>query len=152
VLVSVSPVELDPFDELMAAWTAEEDALERGDIEVLAVLEAWTLPGTPEALRARVGAMQRRAFATALAADEPPEAPDPLEDDPELLAAIDVPVLVAVGERDMIDFRRGAETLAHALPRARHEVIAGAGHLARLETPDAFRALLFAFLAEADAT
>ena len=153
VLVSAPPVQLDPSDELTAAWAAEEDALERGDVDaaVRAVVDAWTLPGASDALRARVGTMQRRAFELGLAGDESPEAPDPLEDNPDLLAAIDVPALVAVGERDMVDFRRGAEVLADALPRARHEVIAGAGHLAPLETPGAFRALLLAFLSEVDA-
>ena len=46
----------------------------------------------------------------------------------------------------MPDFVQGAEQFAAALPRARHEVIAGAGHLAPLETPEAFRALLLDFL------
>jgi 3-oxoadipate enol-lactonase len=55
-------------------------------------------------------------------------------------------VLVAAGERELRDFADGAEAIARALPRARHEVIPGAGHLAPLETPDTFRDLLLDFL------
>jgi len=53
---------------------------------------------------------------------------------------------VAAGEHDMSDFRDGAEVLARTLPHARHAVIEGAGHLAPLETPEAFRELLLEFL------
>jgi pimeloyl-ACP methyl ester carboxylesterase len=38
--------------------------------------------------------------------------------------------------------------LAEALPGARHAVIDGAGHLAPLETPDAFRELVLVLLRE----
>ena len=57
-----------------------------------------------------------------------------------------MPALVAAGEHDLIDFREGAEGIAEALPGARLELIEGAGHLAPLETPEAFRRLLLAFL------
>jgi pimeloyl-ACP methyl ester carboxylesterase len=46
----------------------------------------------------------------------------------------------------MGDFRQGAEVMARTLPSARHAVIAGAGHLAPLETPETFRELVLAFL------
>lgn len=54
----------DPSPELRAAWDAEGPAMERGDVEaaVRAVVDAWTLPGAPPELRARVAEMQRRAF------------------------------------------------------------------------------------------
>ena len=57
-----------------------------------------------------------------------------------------MPALVAVGERDLSDFREGAQTLASALPGSRLVTIPGAGHLAPLETPQAFRDLLLGFL------
>jgi 3-oxoadipate enol-lactonase len=147
-LISAPPPALDPSPELMAVWDAEEQALERGDIEaaVAAVVDAWTLPGAPPELRERVAAMQRRAFELQAAAVEVSEAPDPLDEDPDLLAGLDVPALVAAGERELRDFADGAEAIARALPRARHEVIRGAGHLAPLETPDTFRDLLLDFL------
>ncbi len=151
VLISAPPPDLEePSPELQAAWEAEEEALERGDVEaaVQAVLDAWVLPDAPEELRARVADMQRRAFALQAEASEATEAPDPLERDPASLAGLDIPALVAAGEREQFsDFREGAEALARTLPRGRHATIAGAGHLAPLETPDAFRSLLLEFLA-----
>jgi pimeloyl-ACP methyl ester carboxylesterase len=47
----------------------------------------------------------------------------------------------------MPDFAWSARALADAIPHASHHVIAGAGHLAPLETPAAFRELLSGFLA-----
>lgn len=144
-LVSTPPPRLEPSAQLRAAWAAEEGALERGDVEaaVAAVVEAWTLPGAPQPLRDQVAAMQRRAFEVQFAAADPSEATDPVEADPEAaLAGLSIPVLVAAGEHDMPDFVIAAEALARLLPAARHTVIAGAGHLAPLEQPAAFRALL----------
>jgi pimeloyl-ACP methyl ester carboxylesterase len=147
-LISAPAPDLEPSPELEAAWAAEEAALERGDIEaaVEAVVDAWTLPDASHELRDRVAAMQRRAFA--LQTDAPPatEAPDPAEQRPEALTLLSVPTLVAAGELDKRDFRQGAEAMARSLPRARHAVIEGAGHLAPLETPEAFRELVLALL------
>jgi pimeloyl-ACP methyl ester carboxylesterase len=148
-LISPPPLTLEPSPALSQAWEAEEAALERGDIEaaIEAVVDAWTLPGAPAALRERIAAMQRRAFELQLAAgDGAQEAPDPLAGQPELLARLQMPALAAAGEYDMPDFRRGAEELARALPLGRFTIIDGAGHLAPLETPVAFRELLLTFL------
>jgi pimeloyl-ACP methyl ester carboxylesterase len=149
-LISTPPPDLEPSRELEAVWGAEEAALERGDVDaaVQAVVDAWTLPDAPDELRGRVAEMQRRALTLQAEAAGATEAPDPLDEDPALLATVDVPALVAAGEREEFnDFREGAETLAHALPHARHDVIEGAGHLAPLETPSTFRELLLKFLA-----
>src|SRR5437763_869031 len=106
---------------------------------------AGTLPGAPAELRERVADMQRRALTAQLSAPEARQAPDPL--DQTGLTEIGVPALLAAGERDMPDFREGARRMADQLPTARHIEIPGAGHLAPLETPAAFRELLLAFLA-----
>jgi pimeloyl-ACP methyl ester carboxylesterase len=140
VLVSPPPREWDPSPRLQAAWAAEEAALERGDVDAAAaaVAEAWA----PAPLRERVAAMQRRAFETQLAAGEPEEGPDPL-------ATMDVPAVpavIAVGEHDMPDFHAAAEAWAAELPEARRITIAGAGHLAPLERPEAFRDVLLDLL------
>ena len=44
------------------------------------------------------------------------------------------------------DMRESVDVFHGRLPHARAELIAGAGHLAPLETPEAFRALLLDFL------
>ena len=148
VLISAPPPDLEPSAELEAAWEAEEAALERGDIDaaVLAVLDAWTLPGASPELRDRVAAMQRRAFELQAAAEEPAEVPAPAEEDPDLLGRIDAPALVAAGEFDLPDLRLGAESLVGRRGNATGVVIPGAGPRAPLERPDQFDRLLLEFL------
>jgi pimeloyl-ACP methyl ester carboxylesterase len=147
VLVSAPPPALEPSAQLQAAWKAEGEAVERGDLDaaVAAVVEAWVLPDAPQALRDRVAAMQRRALELQVGAD-PEEPPDPLKENLGDLAAIQAPALVLAGERDMPDFLEGAETIAAALPHARHGVIAGAGHLVPLDAPETFREQVLGFL------
>ena len=150
-LISAPAPGIEPSTELKAIWQAEEEALERGDTDaaVEAVVAGWTLPGAPAELRDRVAAMQRRTFECQPDDGEWLEAPDPVDERPEALGELAVPALVAAGEHDLPDFRQGAEGLARTLPGARHTVIQGAGHLAPLETPQAFRELLIGFLKEA---
>jgi pimeloyl-ACP methyl ester carboxylesterase len=146
-LVSAGAPGLEPSAQLEAAWAAEEEALERGDLDaaVDAVVEAWVTPGASAGLRDLVGAMQRRAFELD-PHGEMPQPEDPLEEHPERLREIAVPALVTVGEFDMPDFEWSARQLTDALPHASHHVIASAGHLAPLEAPEAFRGLLAGFL------
>jgi 3-oxoadipate enol-lactonase len=148
VLVSVPPLAGETSPELEAAWTAEGAALDRGDIDgaVAAVVEAWTQPGAPAELRERIASMQRRALEAQVAAGDVEEAADPLERHPEALAKLEMPVLLVTGEHDMPDFKRSAEELTATLPQARSVEINGAGHLAPLEDPLAFRDLLLDFL------
>ena len=148
MLVSPPPLDEDPSPALLAAWDAEEQALDRGDIDaaVEAVLEAWLQPGAPAALRDRVATMQRRTFELQGTAIAVSEAPDPLARDPSALSRLQMPVLALAGQADMPDFKRGAEEIAAAIPGARAEVLEGAGHLAPLETPDRFWDVLKTFL------
>ncbi|WP_028059541.1 alpha/beta fold hydrolase [Candidatus Solirubrobacter pratensis] len=140
MLVS-TPMPGEPSEQLAAAWEAEEEAMERGDVEaaVEAVVEAWTDPGP---VRERVAAMQRRAFELQLAAGDVEDAPDPVDEDPASLTRIDMPVLVAAGAGEMPDFLAAAETLARVVPGARSVLIGGARHLAPLEAPEAFHGLV----------
>jgi pimeloyl-ACP methyl ester carboxylesterase len=153
MLVSPPPLKLDPSPVLAAAWQAEETALERDDIEgaVAAVLDAWLQPAAPVDLRERIGTMQRRAFQLQGAAPDVQKAPDPLVDHPEVLEHLQIPVLAAAGEADMPDFKAGAAEIAELVPHGQVTMIPGAGHLAPLEAPNAFRELLLHFLgAETD--
>jgi 3-oxoadipate enol-lactonase len=150
-LISAPAPDLEPSEELEAIWAAEEEALERDDFEAAAqaVADGWTLPGAPQELREQVAAMQRGIYELQENVDVS-EAPDPLEEDPGRLNQIGVPTLIAAGDQDKRDFIAGAESLASAIPNARHELIAGAGHLAPLETPVAFRELLLGFLTSSE--
>jgi pimeloyl-ACP methyl ester carboxylesterase len=149
-LVSAPAPGVEPSAELEAAWEAEESALERGDVDgaVGAVVDAWTLPDAPRALRDRIAEMQRRALELQAAAGDPPPADDPLEPDSSALSTLNIPALIAVGELDMTDFQAGGEALARQLRQARLVVIPGAGHLAPLEQPEAFRQLIVEYLNE----
>ena len=146
--------EEQPSEQLAASWEAEEAALEAGDTEaaVEAILAAWMLPDPPPELRERIATMQRRAFLLQQAAPEVSEGPDPLEDRLDALAALGMPALCAAGERDMPDFVVAAREMAGVLPRSQHATIAGAGHLAPLEQPAAFRELVLGFLDSTAAT
>jgi pimeloyl-ACP methyl ester carboxylesterase len=68
-------------------------------------------------------------------------------DSRETLPTITVPTLVLVGAEDVLTPPAEAATMAAAIPRARLDVIPGAGHLANLENPSAASAALRAFLA-----
>lgn len=177
-LISAPAPGISPGPELRAALEAEREALGRGDLDeaVAAVVEAWTLPDAPTELLERIATMQRRAYehqaegstgawlsAEGSEAEEPGEAgsggseaeagdatgpADPLGEDPQLLGSVRVRTLVTVGEHDRPEFLRAAGVLTQHLPDARLQVIAGAGHLAPLEAPEAFREILLAFLRE----
>jgi pimeloyl-ACP methyl ester carboxylesterase len=59
------------------------------------------------------------------------------------LGELTAPVVLIVGERDT-KFRAIAGEMAERLPRARLEIVAGAGHAVHLEAPAATAALLAA--------
>ncbi|MGW2259381.1 alpha/beta fold hydrolase [Streptomyces sp. NPDC001780] len=64
----------------------------------------------------------------------------------ERCAALEVPVLIVDGERD-IRPRRAVDSLERVLPRVRRTTLAGAGHLPWTEDPEGFRSAVGAFLA-----
>lgn len=63
------------------------------------------------------------------------------------LASIACPTLVIVGEQDTITPPELAEVIAGGIPQATLTRIAGAGHLANVEQPEAFNATLARWLA-----
>lgn len=149
LLFSASAVpETDPSPELLGIWEAEEAALEAGDVEkaVAAVVSAWVRPRAADEVRRRVAAMQRANYESHASGQEPEQAPDPLEQDPGLLAAISCPALIAAGEEDVVDFKNAVAELGARLPRAETALIPGCGHLAPLEAPEEFRRLVIAHL------
>jgi pimeloyl-ACP methyl ester carboxylesterase len=64
------------------------------------------------------------------------------------LAALETPTLLLSGDRSASYFRATLEALVRALPRARLETIAGAGHMLHAEAPRRFADVLIAFSAE----
>ena len=71
-----------------------------------------------------------------------------LADQRDRAGAIDVPVLVLVGEEDKITPPALSEELHRLIPNSRMERIAAAGHLANAEQPLAFNSAIESFLSE----
>ena len=63
------------------------------------------------------------------------------------LPGIQAPSLVVVGAEDKAYLRAG-EVMAAKLPRSRHALIPGAGHIVNIEATDAFNSLVLEFLEE----
>jgi pimeloyl-ACP methyl ester carboxylesterase len=119
---------VDWGERMQAFSAAEDEALERGDIDTAVELNVDMWAGTAD--RAAVAEMQRRAFE--LHADG---ALDAEQDIPLELERIEAPALVAVGSADIEDFMRIGERLERELPDARLVRIDGAGHLIPMERP-----------------
>jgi pimeloyl-ACP methyl ester carboxylesterase len=70
--------------------------------------------------------------------------------DPETVAAkVTAPVLMISGVEDRVNpIAKNAAVLAKAMPKARLEILEGAGHLPEVEQPDKVNALLRGFFAE----
>ena len=66
----------------------------------------------------------------------------------ERLPEIACPTLIVWGDRDMLISVRDADVFAELIPNSRKVVYADTGHVAMLERPAAFNALLHKFLAE----
>jgi len=70
--------------------------------------------------------------------------------DPETVAAkVTAPVLMISGNEDRVNpIDRNAAVLAKAMPKAKHEILEGVGHLPEVEAPEKVNALLRAFFTE----
>jgi pimeloyl-ACP methyl ester carboxylesterase len=153
VLVASALADHDWSEEVRRAWSEEEEAFERGDLDaaVEVNLRTWVDgPGrSPEdvdpALRERVGEMQRRALEL-YREDVGPE--EPLTPDaPGRLGEIRAPTLVVVGDADVADMLDIAERLATGIPGARKVVVPGAAHAVPMEKPDEVSRAILEFLA-----
>jgi pimeloyl-ACP methyl ester carboxylesterase len=67
------------------------------------------------------------------------------------LPRVTCPVLVAVGEADVLTTPEQSREMAAALPSARLEIVPGAGHMLTMEQPARVNALLLHWLAELSA-
>ena len=67
-------------------------------------------------------------------------------DSTALLASIDIPTLVVVGEEDVVTPPKEARAMHEQIRGSRLEIIPGAGHLSNIERPAAFNAALSDFV------
>ncbi|HEU0223735.1 MAG TPA: alpha/beta fold hydrolase [Paracoccaceae bacterium] len=129
------------------------EAVRRGDLAAgaRAFMEAWGMRGKYEAMdgegRAYVAECLRHLAADFDMVDAFPPGQVRLED----VARLRPPVLLVSVERKPAPARAVIEVLHAALPAARREVIAGAGHLSPVSHPEAVAVLLGDFFAEAGA-
>jgi pimeloyl-ACP methyl ester carboxylesterase len=101
---------------------------EHADAEVVAEVRRWVLEQDPVDL-----AWAQRAMAAR-------------PDSGKLLASVDVPALVLVGEHDKLTPPAQAERLAGYLERSKLVQVPGVGHLAPVEAPEAFATAVTAWL------
>ncbi|MDX6387435.1 MAG: hypothetical protein QOD85_1237 [Gaiellaceae bacterium] len=154
VLVGAGIDDHDWGDELKAFDTAEEAAIERGDLEaaVEVNLDFWvagprrTLDDVDAKVRELVAEMQMDAFRQEWPADLKSLKLDPPAS--QRLGDIPVPTLVVTGDEDVADIIRIGDRLAREIPDAERATIGGAAHLPNLERPDEFNRLVLGFLDE----
>jgi 3-oxoadipate enol-lactonase len=142
-------------DDVRAFGAAEEEALERGDIEaaIEANMRMWlagprrSLEAIDPAIRERVAEMQRRAFELQKGHDDvlPAQLDPPAH---ERLGEVRVPTLVVTGDEDVADIHEISDRLVAGISGARRATIADAAHLPNLERPDEFDRIVLGFLAE----
>jgi pimeloyl-ACP methyl ester carboxylesterase len=156
VLVSPSLPGHDWSSAVRAFGEAEDDALDRGDIDTAVELNVrmWfdghgrSSTAVDATRRAAVADMQRRAFELQLAAGED-AVEEPLVGDLRTrLAELNAPTLVVVGEYDVADFHAIGAQLAAELPNAEYRLFPGAAHVPNYERPEAFNVLLTDALAQ----
>lgn len=131
-----------------AGLAEEEELLERGDLAAAAEQQAgmWLGAAASEEVRALTVAMTIRSYDQQLPVEGQVKTVWPQPSAESRLAEIGVPTLVLVGADDRDDIAKMAAELADAIPSARLETIAGAGHLPSLEAPEELNCLLLDFL------
>jgi 2-succinyl-6-hydroxy-2,4-cyclohexadiene-1-carboxylate synthase len=145
VLLGASPGIADRAERVArrASDDALADRIEAIGVEAFA-LEWAALPlweGQPERVAAAAHADRLRNTPEGLAAALRGLGTGVMEPLWDRLGELEIPVTLAVGERDE-KFRATAERMAAALPRAEIAVIPRAGHAAQLEQPEAVAKLL----------
>ncbi len=148
VLVGAGLGDWDWSESTQAGFAEEEEALERGDLVAAAEQQArmWLAPDASPEVRALTVAMTIRSYEQQIPAEGQVQAVWPQPPAEARLGELAVPTLVVVGSEDLADIVSMAERLAGAIPGARLETIAGAGHLPSLERPDELNRLLLDFL------
>jgi 2-succinyl-6-hydroxy-2,4-cyclohexadiene-1-carboxylate synthase len=145
VLIGASPGLADPAERAARREADEQlaDEIEQTDIEAFARRWAVTpvLADLPAALADPVHTDRLNNSPAGLAAALRGLGTGALPSLWERLGELTMPVTLVVGERDA-KFRELAERMAARIPHARLEIVAGAGHAAHIERPDAVARML----------
>jgi pimeloyl-ACP methyl ester carboxylesterase len=130
--------------ERIAQAVLEDDSTVLVDDVLPSLLGATTVASRPM-VSGRVRGLVQAAPGPAVAWAQRAMAARP--DSFDTLRAFERPALVVVGEEDQLSPVGDAQAMADALPQARLAVLAEAGHLTAVETPEAFNAEVAGFLA-----
>lgn len=136
-------------DAEAAIEMAEEDAWERGDMELVNRVQAHEWLDGPRTQSGRVGGDARALFldmnARALAKPALTQE-QPREDAWSRIEDIAAPTLLVVGDEDFTALVDRHETLSEAVPNAFAVVLEGAAHIPSIEKPEMINSLLAQFL------
>lgn len=135
--------------EERAIEMAEEDAWERGDLDLLNKVQAHEWLDGPRTSSGRVGGEARTLFLdmNALALNKPQlTQEEALPDAWNRMEEVSAPTLLVVGDEDFTALVDRHETLSETMPNAFGVVLEGAAHIPSIEKPDLVNSLLLQFL------
>jgi pimeloyl-ACP methyl ester carboxylesterase len=133
--------------EVQAAGDAEDEALDRGDLDAAAEANLfWLGPNATEPVRRIVREMTRRNFELVLPVYEQVQAVPVEPPANERLGEIRAATLIVLGGEDVPDMEGIARVLEQGIPDTQRVTIDGAGHVPSLEAPDELNRVLLDFL------
>lgn len=135
--------------EERAIEMAEEDAWERGDLDLLNKVQAHEWLDGPRTSSGRVGGAARTLFLdmNALALNKPQLTQEEARPDAwNRMEEVNAPTLLVVGDEDFTALVDRHETLSETMPNAFAVVLEGAAHIPSIEKPDLVNSLLLQFL------
>lgn len=143
-LICAAMRDFPPTPAIREFGDAEDELLEKGDIDAAVALNVETFAGplATEETRAFIAQMQRRAFELQLGVEGVSSRKADFD-----LAAITAQTLVVSGDHDVDYFGLIADHLTETIPGARRVALDWAGHLPSLESPERFNPVLLDFLA-----
>ncbi len=135
--------------EERAIEMAEEDAWERGDLDLLNKVQAHEWLDGPRTQSGRVGGAARALFLdmNAKALEKPQLTQEEARPDAwGRVEHVNAPTLLVVGDEDFTALVDRHETLSETMPNAFAVVLEGAAHIPSIEKPDLINSLLLQFL------
>jgi pimeloyl-ACP methyl ester carboxylesterase len=135
--------------EERAIEMAEEDAWERGDLDLLNKVQAHEWLDGPRSQSGRVGGATRALFLDMNDKALSKPALTQEEGRPDAWGRVDeinAPTLLVVGDEDFTALVDRHETLSETMPNAFAVVLEGAAHIPSIERPDLVNSLLLQFL------
>lgn len=135
--------------EESAIEMAEEDAWERGDIDLLNRVQAHEWLDGPRSQNGRVGGAVRELFLdmNAIVLSKPELTQEEVSPDAwSRMETVAAPTLLIVGDEDFTALVERHETLSETMPNAIGVVLEGAAHIPSIEKPGLVNSVLLQFL------